>query len=80
MKRFERYCESGSVKLSTADSQRITAGERRTMKSKTARKAASKTERAVEYDFSKGVTGKYAARYWESAAQGTTKRARRKPA
>jgi hypothetical protein len=50
------------------------------MKRKTARKAARPAEPAVEYDFSKGVIGKYAVRYWESAAQAKTKRPSKKPA
>lgn len=49
------------------------------MKRKTARKATRPAEPAVEYDFSKGVTGKY-VRYWESAAQAKRKRPSKKPA
>jgi len=50
------------------------------MKRKTARKPTRTAEPIVEYDFSKGVVGKYAARYWESVAQGKVKRPRKKPA
>jgi hypothetical protein len=50
------------------------------MKRKTTRKAIRRTERSAEYDFSKGVVGKYAARYWESAAQSKSKRVRGRPA
>jgi hypothetical protein len=39
------------------------------MKRKIARKATRPAEPAMEYDFSKGVTGKYALRYWESEAR-----------
>lgn len=45
-----------------------------------ARKQSVKAEPMPETDFSKGVVGKYAARYWESAAQGKIKRPRKKPA
>jgi hypothetical protein len=34
----------------------------------------------MEYDFSKGVTGKYAVRYWESAAPAKVKHPGKKPA
>jgi hypothetical protein len=50
------------------------------MKKKTAPKAARRDEAVVEYDFSKGVRGKYAAKYWESVAQGKLKRRPKKPA
>ena len=44
------------------------------MKQKTTRKPEPSREPIVEYDFSKGVVGKYAARYWESVALGKVKR------
>jgi hypothetical protein len=53
------------------------------MKRKTARKTsrpAAQAAPAVEYDFSRGVTGKYAARYWKSVAEAKLKRPRKKPA
>ena len=50
------------------------------MKRKTARKTTSPAKPPAEYDFSKGVTGKYAVRYWESVARAKMKRPSRKPA
>lgn len=49
------------------------------MKKNTASKARP-SEAVVEYDFSKGVTGKYAARYWESVAPAKKKRPKKKTA
>ena len=47
----------------------------------TVRRASQKidgrTPRSAERDFSKGIRGKYAARYWESAARGQLRRTRR---
>jgi hypothetical protein len=50
------------------------------MKKKSTPKGAKESSAVVEYDFSKGVQGKYAAKYWDSAAQGKVKRPRKKPA
>jgi hypothetical protein len=49
------------------------------MKKKPPRKP-KEAEALVEYDFSKGVRGKYAAKYWESIAQAKPKRPPKKPA
>jgi hypothetical protein len=49
------------------------------MKKKTPPKP-KEAEALVEYDFSKGVRGKYAAKYWESIAQSKLKRPPKKPA
>ena len=50
------------------------------MKKKTRPKTERPSDDVVEYDFSKGVRGKYAAKYWESVAQGKLKRRPKKPA